>query len=123
MSAVDTPKPQGGLPKGSIVLDARNITKQFGGLTAVNDVTFTLPEKSIVSLWRRSGSGFGVGTVTGVLLKLTTGLPSLEPLTLAKWARAAMWRPRLARPRCLTSWQAGQRAMRRTRRCTRRVSS
>jgi branched-chain amino acid transport system ATP-binding protein len=57
MSAVDTPKPQGGLPQGSTVLDAQNITKQFGGLTAVNDVTFTLPEKSIVSIIGPNGAG------------------------------------------------------------------
>ena len=50
MSAVEEPKPQGGLPTGAAVLDAQNITKQFGGLTAVSDVTFTLPEKSIVSI-------------------------------------------------------------------------
>ena len=57
MSAVDTPKPQGGLPTGAAVLDAKNITKQFGGLTAVNDVTFNLPEKSIVSIIGPNGAG------------------------------------------------------------------
>jgi branched-chain amino acid transport system ATP-binding protein len=57
MSAVDTPKPQGGLPTGQPVLDARNITKQFGGLTAVNDVTFNLPERSIVSIIGPNGAG------------------------------------------------------------------
>ena len=57
MSAVDTPKPQGGLPSGRVVLDAQNITKQFGGLTAVNDVTFTLPERSIVSIIGPNGAG------------------------------------------------------------------
>ena len=35
------------------VLDANNITKQFGGLTAVSDVS-TSSTSSI--LWRRSGS-------------------------------------------------------------------
>jgi branched-chain amino acid transport system ATP-binding protein len=39
------------------VLDANNITKQFGGLTAVSDVTFTLPEKSIVSIIGPNGAG------------------------------------------------------------------
>jgi branched-chain amino acid transport system ATP-binding protein len=57
MSAVDTPKPKGGLPAGKAVLEAHNITKQFGGLTAVNDVTFTLPEKSIVSIIGPNGAG------------------------------------------------------------------
>jgi len=57
MSAVEEPKPQGGLPTGAAVLDAQNITKQFGGLTAVSDVTFTLPEKSIVSIIGPNGAG------------------------------------------------------------------
>ena len=57
MSAVEQPKPRGGLPTGAAVLDAQNITKQFGGLTAVNDVTFTLPEKSIVSIIGPNGAG------------------------------------------------------------------
>jgi branched-chain amino acid transport system ATP-binding protein len=58
MSAVDINKPSGGgLPTGAAVLDARNVTKQFGGLTAVNDVTFALPEKSIVSIIGPNGAG------------------------------------------------------------------
>jgi branched-chain amino acid transport system ATP-binding protein len=57
MSAVDTPTPKRGLPTGAAVLDAQNITKQFGGLTAVNDVTFTLPERSIVSIIGPNGAG------------------------------------------------------------------
>ena len=58
MSAVDINKPRGGgLPSGATVLDALNITKQFGGLTAVNDVTFSLPEKSIVSIIGPNGAG------------------------------------------------------------------
>jgi len=39
------------------VLDAVNITKQFGGLTAVSDVSFTLPERSIVSIIGPNGAG------------------------------------------------------------------
>jgi branched-chain amino acid transport system ATP-binding protein len=57
MSAVDTNKPQGGLPTGAPLLIANQITKQFGGLTAVNDVSFTLPEKSIVSIIGPNGAG------------------------------------------------------------------
>ena len=59
MSAVNIDKPQGGggLPTGRALLDARNVTKQFGGLTAVGDVTFTLPEKSIVSIIGPNGAG------------------------------------------------------------------
>jgi branched-chain amino acid transport system ATP-binding protein len=39
------------------ILDASNITKQFGGLTAVSDVSFTLPERSIVSIIGPNGAG------------------------------------------------------------------
>jgi branched-chain amino acid transport system ATP-binding protein len=42
---------------GNIVLGAENVTKQFGGLTAVSDVTFSVPEKSIVSIIGPNGAG------------------------------------------------------------------
>jgi branched-chain amino acid transport system ATP-binding protein len=42
---------------GNLVLDAQNVTKQFGGLTAVSDVTFHVPERSIVSIIGPNGAG------------------------------------------------------------------
>ncbi|HWI09069.1 MAG TPA: ABC transporter ATP-binding protein [Solirubrobacteraceae bacterium] len=39
------------------ILEARGITKQFGGLTAVNDVSFSIPRRSIVSLIGPNGAG------------------------------------------------------------------
>jgi branched-chain amino acid transport system ATP-binding protein len=39
------------------LLDASNITKRFGGLTAVSDVSFSIPPKSIVSLIGPNGAG------------------------------------------------------------------
>lgn len=39
------------------ILDAQNITVQFGGLVAVNDVSFNIPEGSIVSLIGPNGAG------------------------------------------------------------------
>jgi branched-chain amino acid transport system ATP-binding protein len=42
---------------GSIILDAVGVTKQFGGLTAVGDVTLRVPEKSIVSIIGPNGAG------------------------------------------------------------------
>jgi branched-chain amino acid transport system ATP-binding protein len=42
---------------GNLILDAQNVTKQFGGLTAVNDVTFHVPERSIVSIIGPNGAG------------------------------------------------------------------
>jgi branched-chain amino acid transport system ATP-binding protein len=40
-----------------LVLDAQHVTKQFGGLTAVNDVSFSVPERSIVSIIGPNGAG------------------------------------------------------------------
>jgi energy-dependent translational throttle protein EttA len=42
---------------GHYILDAQGVTKQFGGLTAVSDVTFSVPEKSIVSIIGPNGAG------------------------------------------------------------------
>jgi branched-chain amino acid transport system ATP-binding protein len=42
---------------GNLILDAEGVTKQFGGLTAVSDVTFRVPEKSIVSIIGPNGAG------------------------------------------------------------------
>ena len=39
------------------LLDARRVTIQFGGLTAVNDVDFIIPEGSIVALIGPNGAG------------------------------------------------------------------
>ncbi len=42
---------------GQEILAARGITKQFGGLTAVGDVTFLIPRRAIVSLIGPNGAG------------------------------------------------------------------
>ena len=39
------------------LLEAHNITVKFGGLTAVSDVSFTIPENSVVSLIGPNGAG------------------------------------------------------------------
>jgi branched-chain amino acid transport system ATP-binding protein len=39
------------------LLEAEGITKQFGGLTAVSDVSFAIPRKAIVSLIGPNGAG------------------------------------------------------------------
>jgi branched-chain amino acid transport system ATP-binding protein len=39
------------------ILEAVGVTKQFGGLTAVNDVTFAIPQRSIVSIIGPNGAG------------------------------------------------------------------
>jgi branched-chain amino acid transport system ATP-binding protein len=54
-TAVSTPAP-GATTAGS-ALHAANITIKFGGLIAVNDVSFTVPERSVVSLIGPNGAG------------------------------------------------------------------
>jgi branched-chain amino acid transport system ATP-binding protein len=44
-------------PTAPLLLEARRVTKQFGGLTAVSEVDFTIPERSIVSLIGPNGAG------------------------------------------------------------------
>jgi branched-chain amino acid transport system ATP-binding protein len=42
---------------GRALLSAKNVTKRFGGLVAVNDINFDIPEGSIVSLIGPNGAG------------------------------------------------------------------
>jgi branched-chain amino acid transport system ATP-binding protein len=58
----------------SILLRAIQVTKQFGGLTAVNKVDFTIPRGAIVSLIGPNGAGKTTffNTITG-LYKPTSG--------------------------------------------------
>ena len=42
---------------GGAILEASNVSKVFGGLVAVNDVSFTVPRKGIVSLIGPNGAG------------------------------------------------------------------
>ncbi len=44
-------------PKGEVLLSATNISKQFGGLKAVSDISFDIPERSIVSIIGPNGAG------------------------------------------------------------------
>src|SRR5215211_7679595 len=64
---------------GRLVLDAQHVTKQFGGLTAVSDVTFSVPERSIVSIIGPNGAGKTTffNMLTGYY-KPTTGKIELE---------------------------------------------
>jgi branched-chain amino acid transport system ATP-binding protein len=56
--AATTPAPSadGGLA-GQPLLGTQNVTKVFGGLVAVEDVTFQIPERSIVSIIGPNGAG------------------------------------------------------------------
>ena len=54
MSSTETPAP----PAAAVsVLRAEHVTKMFGGLVAVNDVSFDIPQHSIVSLIGPNGAG------------------------------------------------------------------
>ena len=46
-----------GSPTGAALLTAQHITKVFGGLVAVEDVDFEIPERSIVSIIGPNGAG------------------------------------------------------------------
>jgi branched-chain amino acid transport system ATP-binding protein len=45
------------LPTGDLILDARSVTKRFGGLIAVSEINFEIPRGSIVSLIGPNGAG------------------------------------------------------------------
>jgi branched-chain amino acid transport system ATP-binding protein len=47
----------GGVGTAEPLLAARGVTKRFGGLTAVDDVNFAIPERSIVSIIGPNGAG------------------------------------------------------------------
>ena len=79
---------------GSDLLEARGVRKEFGGLVAVDDIDFTIPEGKIVSLIGPNGAGkttffniltgvykptSGVVTFHGVRI---TGLPAHKVTTL-----------------------------------------
>jgi branched-chain amino acid transport system ATP-binding protein len=44
-------------PKGAAILETVHLTKQFGGLPAVDGVSFRVPERSIVSIIGPNGAG------------------------------------------------------------------
>ena len=71
-AATATPPPPE--PAGGDLLVAADVRKEFGGLVAVNDLTFTIPKRSIVSLIGPNGAGKTTffNTLTG-LYKLTDG--------------------------------------------------
>ena len=76
VSAEKVSGPSGG---GDFILEAEGVTKQFGGLTAVNDVTFAIPRRSIVSIIGPNGAGKTTffNCLTG-LYKPTTGRVTLD---------------------------------------------
>jgi branched-chain amino acid transport system ATP-binding protein len=56
MNDASGPSGDGGLA-GAPLLTTENVTKVFGGLVAVEDITFQIPERSIVSIIGPNGAG------------------------------------------------------------------
>jgi branched-chain amino acid transport system ATP-binding protein len=57
MSVTEAPAGGTAVPTGAPLLAADSITKKFGGLTAVDNVSFDIPARSIVSLIGPNGAG------------------------------------------------------------------
>jgi branched-chain amino acid transport system ATP-binding protein len=74
MSAQAEHAPSSADANGATILDASHVSKVFGGLVAVNDISFTVPTKGIVSLIGPNGAGKTTffNCMTG-LYKPTTG--------------------------------------------------
>jgi len=81
----------------SAALTASNITIKFGGLTAVSDVSFTIPEGGVVSLIGPNGAGkttfFNVLTglyspTSGVVRLGDRDITAMPPHKIASWGMA-----------------------------------
>jgi len=57
MSTPSLSKQEAASPKAPSLLSTEQVSKIFGGLVAVNDVTFSIPERSIVSIIGPNGAG------------------------------------------------------------------
>lgn len=94
--------------RNGLLLDARTVRKEFGGLIAVNDIDFTIPEGRIVGLIGPNGAGkttfFNI--LTGVY-KPTSGevlfhgrrITGLPPHKVTQWG----WRGRSRTFACSTT--------------------
>jgi len=97
MTAPMTKRAQDAPQEAEAVLTANRITIKFGGLTAVDDVSFTIPQRGVVSLIGPNGAGkttfFNV--LTG-LYKPTSGrvhlgdreITGMPPHKIASWGMA-----------------------------------
>src|SRR3954469_5054613 len=79
------------------ILHARKVTKRFGGLIAVNNVEFTIPERSIVSLIGPNGAGkttfFNI--IAGIYDPTAGQIKFGEPPRIARpgraWLERVLW--------------------------------
>jgi branched-chain amino acid transport system ATP-binding protein len=85
------------------LLESRNLTKQFGGLTAVDRVTFSLTEGEILGLIGPNGAGKTTifNMITGIYAP-TEGEIHFQGQRIAH--PPLTWRERLTTPALWTSW-------------------
>jgi branched-chain amino acid transport system ATP-binding protein len=57
MEAASAPQPAAAATDGAPILEAADVSKVFGGLVAVDGVSFAIPERSIVSIIGPNGAG------------------------------------------------------------------
>jgi branched-chain amino acid transport system ATP-binding protein len=88
------------------LLESQNLTKQFGGLTAVDRVTFALAEGEILGLIGPNGAGKTTifNMITGIYAP-TDGEILFQGQRIAR--SPLTWRERLTTPATWTSWIPG----------------
>jgi branched-chain amino acid transport system ATP-binding protein len=89
MSATSPAAPGAAAPAGDTgdgpLLDALRVTKRFGGLVAVNDVSFSIPRRSIVSIIGPNGAGKTTFfNILSGLYKPTTGMIRFEDKNITR---------------------------------------
>jgi branched-chain amino acid transport system ATP-binding protein len=83
-----TDQPTGAAPGGGAsddILVSEHVSKVFGGLVAVNDVSFSIPRKGIVSIIGPNGAGKTTffNMLTGLYKPTTAASPSTAPTSPA----------------------------------------
>lgn len=77
---------------GAPVLEAENLSIQFGGLKALQELSFSIPEKTVFSIIGPNGAGkttfFNI--VTGIY-RPTAAMSASTVRASWGWSRAASW--------------------------------
>lgn len=77
---------------GAPVLEAENLSIQFGGLKALQELSFSIPEKTVFSIIGPNGAGkttfFNI--VTGIY-RPTAAMSASTARASWGWSRAASW--------------------------------
>lgn len=80
------------------MLDVQHLTKQFGGLTAVNDITFNIPKGEILGLIGPNGAGKTtlINVITGIT-PMTGGQVAFNGRSITNWPAHALCQIGIAR--------------------------